>query len=314
MNVMKSGVEPEVVILMPFLEDRKSLNQLLKNLCIHLPTFHLVVVDDGSLVDSVDTDFLKNYLNNWTHIVLKRNTGAQRALAVGLNYIHHNFQFKQLLIMDSDGEDSSESAAKLLKFHSNLSPNQHICVATRQSREDSLMFKILYFLYKSFFWLCTGKRMNFGHLSVLTKEAVSRIINYPQLWIHIGSTYLLSRIPMTSLPLSRDKRYFGKSKINLTLLLNHGLRSVVAQSELVIPRIFMFGIFQFSVLSCLLLLGFVTNKDLFLLLAGLVLLLTLVLFSTITLIMLLGVSRNSGEYDSTNFKSLINHVSHTISK
>lgn len=306
--------EIELVIIIPFLEDKASFSELVAKLSVQVPDSHILLVDDGSLENSINLDFLDDYFRSWTQIRLKRNAGAQRAIAVGLNYVNSNFDYSRVLIMDSDGEDSPETVKGLLEFHLTRTPKSEICVATRKDRKDSSLFRFLYILYKAFFWTYTGKQMNFGHYSILTREAVSRIINYPQIWIHLGSTYLLARIPISYYSLSRGKRYHGKSRLNLNSLIQLGLRSVVAQSELVISRVVIF-------ISILLIgslaitgTGFVLNSYFLLTLGALFFFLSQSIVTITSLIMLLSISRNSGEYDSTNFESLIKEVSSSSTK
>lgn len=303
-----------LVILVPYLDDKPSFNQLVERLCQNIRDFHLVVVDDGSLESPVDELFLYDKIKSWSHIILKRNTGPQRAIAVGLNYIHNNFNFQNVLVMDGDGEDSPETVPGLLDFCRKQTPNPDICVVTRLSRENSVIFKLLYLAYKFFFWAFTGKQMNFGHYSLLSREAVSRIINYPQLWIHLGSTYLLSRIPITRYPLSRGRRYQGRSRVSIISLVNHGLRSVVAQSELAIPRVIVANAILLSLTTLFVLTSILVNLTALLYVAGSMFLLSYSLLASTTLIMLLSISRNSGEYNSSNYETLVKDISSGHSK
>lgn len=304
----------ELVIILPFLEDKASFSELVARLSVEVSDSHILVVDDGSLENFIDLDFLDDYFQSWTQIRLKRNAGAQRAIAVGLNYVNNNFDYSRVLIMDSDGEDSPETIKGLLEFHLTRTPKSEICVATRKDRNDSSIFRFLYMLYKAFFWTYTGKQMNFGHYSVLTREAVSRIVNYPQMWIHLGSTYLIARIPISYYSLSRGKRYHGKSRLNLNSLIQHGLRSVVAQSELVIARVILF--ISIVLISSLAItgIGFVLDSYFLLILGTLIFFLSQSIVTITSLIMLLSISRNSGEYDSTNFESLIKEISSSSTK
>ena len=311
---MNDKPKVELIIILPFLEDKTSFSELIAKLSVQVSDSHIVLVDDGSLENSLDLDFLDDYFQSWTQIKLRRNAGAQRAIAVGLNYVNNNFDYSRVLIMDSDGEDSPETVKGLLEYHLTRKPKSEICVVTRKDRNNSPIFKFLYTLYKAFFWTYTGKQMNFGHYSVLTREAVSRIINYPQIWIHLGSTYLLARIPISYYSLNRGKRYDGESRLNLNSLVQHGLRSVVAQSELVISRVIVFISILLFTSFTIAGTGFVLNSYLLLILGALVFFVAQSIVTITSLIMLLSISRNSGEYDSTNFESLIKDVDSSSTK
>jgi len=307
-SIVNTSVDHELVVVTPVLDDQPSLINLINQLIVSTGRFHIVVVDDGSVNDPVDLQSIDSSRVTWTVIELRRNTGPQRAIAVGLNYVHKNFTFKNVIVMDSDGEDNPLTVPKLLEFSEAISPTPDIAVVTRENRDNSFLFKFFYWLYKIFFWLYTGQAMNFGHYSLLSERAVSRIVTYPQLWIHLGTTYLLSRLPIHRCPLDRGSRYVGKSKTSFISLVSHGLRSIVAYSEVVIARVVALSSVLFLLTIGAVAIGATFKSTLWFTVASLVFL-TLVFIATSTiLIMLMSVSRNSGEYDSYNFQTLIDNV------
>lgn len=305
---MEKTANHDLIILTPVLDDQPSLVALINQLIACIGKFHIVVVDDGSVSDPVSLSNIDPSRVTCTVIQLRRNTGPQRAIAVGLNYVHKNYTFKNVIVMDSDGEDNPLTVPKLLQFWNSISPAPDIAVVTRENRDNGFLFKFFYSLYKFFFWFYTGKAMNFGHYSLLSERAVSRIVTYPQLWIHLGTTYLLSRLPIHCCPLDRGSRYVGKSKTSFISLVGHGLRSIVAYSEVVISRVVVLSSTIFFCTTAAAVVGIVL-KDTLWLMAALFAFFTLVFIAASTvLIMLMSVSRNSGEYDADNFQNLIGNI------
>lgn len=295
------GVKP-LVILVPYFEDEVAFLQLISRLKLTSVDFYLVVVDDGSVKKKLTIEKLSQTAQPGTLIRLKRNSGPQRAIAVGLTFINYEFEAEQVLIMDSDGEDQPENITTLLKYKT-LNPNIDIIVASRLSRKDPIQFKVLYFFYKFIFLIATGKTMNFGHFSIISKSAVSRIINYPELWMHLGSTYILSRLDILRVPLPKGKKYDDKPGSSRISLISHGIRSIIALSELMISRIFVMGCVAMTILGTATLWSLFNRGgiNIYLGIIGT----ALILLNTSSIILFLGLSRNAGEYNISNYKQLV---------
>ena len=97
-------------------------------------------------------------------IKLKRNVGHQRAISIGLGYAsEHMNETQQVVVMDSDGEDTPESLKELIKPLAK--DDVDVVVATRKSRVESLKFNTFYVIYKFIFSLLSGRKISFGNLS-----------------------------------------------------------------------------------------------------------------------------------------------------
>jgi hypothetical protein len=168
---------------------------------------------------------------------------------VGLNYTAENYPKANVLIMDSDGEDRPDFIPILLNCLNNEAVD--VVIAPRTTRKTNLKFKILYRLYKTFFRVLTGKNLNFGNFSALKPRAVKILVSQPDLWMHIGATFLNSNLRLNYCPLPRGERYFGISKSNSNSLIQHGIRSVVVFADRVIVRVFVLitCIFGISLIS-----------------------------------------------------------------
>ncbi|NDA90325.1 MAG: glycosyltransferase family 2 protein [Alphaproteobacteria bacterium] len=302
----KKIVSSKLIILMPYFDDQPSLEILIPKLLNNVEEFHLVVIDDGSIYHPLTQKELKLLHPNVTLLKLKRNSGVQRALALGLLYIEDNFDYEHVLIMDSDGEDSPESVPYLLdKSLENPMGGADILVASRLSRQNSIAFQIMWRVYKLLFRFLTGKTMDFGNFSLLSRKATQHLIHFPQIWIHLGSSYLLSGLKIDAIKLSRGKRYRGKSKMNVTALINHGLRSFVALSEFVIPRVFFISSFYFGLSIVFLFFGHLSGISWFKDLAVIVFFLLCFSLLQLNLVLFLSVSRSPIEYHGGNYLNLI---------
>lgn len=79
-------------------------------------------------------------------INLAMNLGHQRAIAIGLSYIHDNFKdFDGVIVMDSDGEDKPEYIVKLLQKAKESSFSK--VVFAKEGKEAKLSFSGSFILF-----------------------------------------------------------------------------------------------------------------------------------------------------------------------
>ena len=82
--------------------------------------------------------------------------------------------------MDSDGEDRP---IEIKDFINKIIENQNSSiVAKRVKRSEGPVFKILYMVHKFITFIFTGKKINFGNFSCITKQDVSFLKDKPSLW------------------------------------------------------------------------------------------------------------------------------------
>lgn len=137
--------------------------------------------------------------------------------------------------MDSDGEDTPESIKELI-MPLDLD-DVDVSVAKRKSRVETLKFKIFYIVYKWFFSLLTGKKINFGNFIGLTSKAIRRLASMQELSIHVTATVLSSKLRMKTVSLDRGPRYAGQSKMNFVGLVLHGFKGLMIFAEIGIQMI-----------------------------------------------------------------------------
>jgi len=190
--------------------------------------FDVIVVDDGSTDRT--PEILKQYSFHSPRmelhpIRLKYNMGHQGAIRQGLLHVKKlNKPFKGIIVMDSDGEDDPHAIKKILD-----KPSFDIIFFERGKRRESLAFRTGYFIYKMIFKLITGKTLNFGNFSAISRR-VWEPVHY-QKFFHYAGFLSKSKWNKEKIKTDRRARFDGKSKMSYHGLVMHGLKSFVEYSE-----------------------------------------------------------------------------------
>lgn len=236
------GGRSQVLVLMPVYNDWESAAQVIGDIDRLSRDWDggvkVLIVDDASSVPATpllgDNDF-KN-LDSVQVLPLTRNLGHQRAIAIGLTYVHQNIQCDVAVVMDADGEDRPEDVFRLLR-----AVNDHhgdvVVFAERSRRTDSLFFKLNYFLYKKIHWILTGRQVRVGNFSALSSSLLSALVTAPELWSHYAATVYKLRLPSTMIPTPRGKRIAGRSHMDFPQLVVHGLSAIAVFGETVGARV-----------------------------------------------------------------------------
>lgn len=229
-------MSPGLVVVTPVFEDAEASTRLFEELSATFgQQVHVVAVDDGSVCQPLDIAGMRATGLNATLIRLRRNLGHQRAIAVGIGYVAEHMEGAQVVVMDADGEDVPASIPELLRALE--SPEVDLVVAQRRARVETLRFKAFYFFYKWLFKVLTGRQISFGNFMALKPAAVRRLAAMQELWTHIASCVLSSRLRIQSCALDRGPRYAGQSKMNFVGLALHGFRGVMVFAEDVLVRV-----------------------------------------------------------------------------
>lgn len=225
------------VVVTPVFEDSEASTRLFRELFDAFgEQVHVVAVDDGSVRQPVDIRQMETIGLSGTVIRLRRNVGHQRAIAVGLGYAaEHLAGAHRIVVMDSDGEDLPASIPELLQT---LEPDEiDVVVAQRRTRVETLRFKLFYAVYRRLFKLLTGRSISFGNFMALKPNAVKRLAAMQELWTHVASCVLGSRLRIATCALDRGPRYAGQSKMNFVGLTLHGFRGIMVFAEDVLVRV-----------------------------------------------------------------------------
>ena len=215
----------KIIFLMPVYNDWDSLIKLLGEINLIIDNikdfkFESIIINDCSSVKIKKILKPKNF-ENLKIINMKKNQGHARCNASGLRYIELNEIYDYVIVMDSDGEDRpveiKDLITKILK-----EPDISV-VAKRIKRSEGPIFQILYQLHKLITFIFTGKRINFGNYSCLTKNDVKILSTKESLWSSFSGSLKKHLSNLNEVNSIRGLRYFGPSKMSLFSLVIHSI-------------------------------------------------------------------------------------------
>jgi glycosyltransferase involved in cell wall biosynthesis len=232
-----------ITILMPVYEDWDSamaLCQKIDHVFLAHRELHIsvLIVDDGTSRGNIPEHaaFVPQAIENIRALILRRNLGHQRAIAVGLAYIQQNLICDALVVMDADGEDRPEDIPALLEAMKNT-PRPTAVFAERGKRLENAAFRLFYQAYRALHRIFTGRDIRFGNFSVLPWAHVESLVVFPELWNHYAATFVKSRLPYVRVRMNRDVRLTGRSRMDFVSLVVHGLSALFANQEVVGTRL-----------------------------------------------------------------------------
>ena len=214
----------KIKILIPVYNDWETLIKLLDEINkviedIKNVEFDCMIVNDASTTKPPDIKVPKN-IKKIEIFNMKQNRGHARCNAFGLRYLSKKDDFDHLIVMDGDGEDRPEEIKYLV--NQALEDQEVSVVAKRVKRSEGPIFQILYEIHKLITLLFTGKQVNFGNYSCLTKKDVITLSQQESLWSSFSGTVKKSILRLNTINSTRGLRYFGPSKMSL---LNLGIHS-----------------------------------------------------------------------------------------
>ena len=222
-----------IIILIPVFNDWESLENLISDVEENIKDiknflFDCYIINDAS-TNNITLKIKSEKIRSLKIFNMKKNKGHARCNAFGIRYISQNEKFDYLILMDGDGEDRAVEIKSLVnKMQSD--PNTSV-VAKRVKRSEGLFFKFLYQMHKLITLLFTGKNINFGNYSCLTKKDANIISSKPSLWSSYSGTVKKFVKNFNEINSTRGLRYFGPSKMSFFKLLIHSL-SIVAVFKL----------------------------------------------------------------------------------
>ena len=214
----------KIKILIPVYNDWETLIKLFDEINkviedIENVEFDCMIVNDASTTKPPDIKVPKN-IKKIEIFNMKQNKGHARCNAFGLRYLSKKDDFDHLIVMDGDGEDRPEEIKYLV--NQALEDPEVSVVAKRVKRSEGPIFQILYEIHKLITLLFTGKQVNFGNYSCLTKKDVITLSQQESLWSSFSGTVKKSILRLNTINSTRGLRYFGPSKMSL---LNLGIHS-----------------------------------------------------------------------------------------
>ena len=216
-------------ILIPVYNDWESLTKLLNEINkeiqgIDKVEFHCVVVNDASTIKPPEIKVPKN-ISTLQIINMKQNKGHARCNAFGIRHLSKKLDFDHLILMDGDGEDRPKEIKMLVEKA--FSDGEVSVVAKRVKRSEGIFFQMLYQIHKIVTLIFTGKNINFGNYSCLTRNDVKTLSKKESLWCSFSGSVKKHISKLNTINSIRGSRYFGPSKMSLFNLGIHSL-SIIA--------------------------------------------------------------------------------------
>ena len=219
----------KIIILIPVFNDWESLKKLIEEINENIKSFQNIhfeclIINDASEIK--EHKLIKpNHIKSLEILNMKENKGHARCNAFGIRYIFQNKEFDNVILMDGDGEDRPIEIKSLVDAINNK-PSVSV-VAKRVQRSEGPFFQLLYQIHKLITFIFTGKNVNFGNYSILTKQDVDKLHSKASLWSSFSGTVKKNLKPLNETDSIRGSRYFGPSQMSLFKLLIHSF-SIIA--------------------------------------------------------------------------------------
>jgi glycosyltransferase involved in cell wall biosynthesis len=235
-------------ILIPVYNDWNSLEKLLNNINDNINNiqnvkFNCIIVNDCSTIKNPGIKTPHNF--EYIKIInMKVNRGHARCNAFGIRYLSKNSDLDYVILMDGDGEDRPEEIKSLVE-KALTEPNTSV-VAKRVKRSESFFFQILYRLHKYLTLAMTGKLVNFGNYSCLTKTDLEVLSTKASLWSSFSGSFKKYIKKYNEIDSFRGQRYFGPSQMSFYKLIIHSFSIIaVFKYRVFFISFILFSIFQY---------------------------------------------------------------------
>jgi len=242
-------------VVSPMLHDTESYRRLREEVvAATTATFgpvRFLVVDDSAGTDA-DVATLHS-LDDVEVLTPPFNLGHQRAIVCGLRHLAPTLADDDVVItMDSDGEDQPADVPRLLAAL--RESGAALVLAERTKRSEPLLFRVLYVMFRLFFRLIAGITVLSGNFAAQRGDSLKATVHHPSFDLCYSSTLLALRRPTTTVPCARGKRFAGRSRMNTSSLIAHGIRMLLPFSERIAARMLVIAATTFVAVVTLLVL------------------------------------------------------------
>lgn len=229
-----------IAIITPVFNDWNSFHKLVKEIDDALAVLpvdvSIIPIDDGSTQSYQESLFSgEKYrvIRRIEIIHLARNTGHQRAIAIGLSYFESKYKADHIIVMDADGEDRP---ADLITLIEKQTTTNEIVFAKRGQRKEGNIFQVFNHIYRLLFIILTGKQIPFGNFCIIPGPQLRQVVFLPEIWSHFAAGVLRSGLPQSTVTIDRGKRYQGKSRMSFPSLVMHGLSAFSVYTDILSVR------------------------------------------------------------------------------
>lgn len=170
-------------------------------------------------------------------IVTPHNMGSQQAILYGIRYQVKKYRCTHIVTMDADGQDDPSVIPRML-----IENNQeNIVVAQRYGkRVEGILFSLFYWLYKRLFCILTGVTPDFGNYALYTQQVADLISTSKKFTISYSLALPCIR-KLKRIPVKRHARMSGRSRVGISGLFSHAVRSAVPYLNTISMRIAAFS-------------------------------------------------------------------------
>jgi len=229
-----------IAIITPVFNDWTSFRQLVNEIDEVLAGTALeatvIAIDDSSTQSYEQSLFVTEkfrVIRRVEIIHLARNSGHQRAIAIGLSYFERGHKADHIIVMDADGEDRPSDLKTLLDQQ--IKTNE-IVFAKRGQRKEGGAFQLFNRIYRLLFVILTGRQIPFGNFCAIPGHQLRQVVFLPEIWSHFAAGILRSGLPQSVITIDRGERYQGKSKMNFVALVMHGLSAFAVYTDILSVR------------------------------------------------------------------------------
>ena len=240
-------------ILLPVFNDWRSLDKVLEilndNFKKNKSVNHIIIINDAS-TSKVSFNKNYNYFASIKVLTLKKNVGSQKAIFFGLKYLQEKLKKHNdesiISILDSDGEDNPSNLYELIKLAKQK--KDFFIFASRKKRTESFLLRLLNLIRLFLTYILIGRYINFGNFSSFSSSILPKLLMNNNLYLAYSSGILKNYDKFHFLKVMKNKRFFGKSKVNLSFLLKHSINiiSVFYLTVLIRSAVILFIIFSLS--------------------------------------------------------------------
>ncbi len=228
----------KIIILIPVYNDWISLKQLIEEINENIKVFNdtsfeLLIVNDASTIEPPKIS-KPSKIDSIEILNMRENKGHARCNAFGIRYIFKNKKFDNLLLMDGDGEDRPIEIKNLVKKV--LEDPSKSVVAKRVKRSEGFFFQLLYQIHKLLTFFFTGKNINFGNYSILTRTDVGKLSSKASLWSSFSGSVKKHLQNFNEINSIRGLRYYGPSQMSFFNLVIHSLSIIAVFKQQVFLR------------------------------------------------------------------------------
>ncbi len=215
--------------------------EIKKNIVLSSYNFEIIFIDNNSSDSTLH--ILERKIEDLTHskvICLTNYFGKESAILAGLDVAKGD----AVIIMDPDLEDPPELISDLIKF---WKEGFDVVYAIRKSENISLSKKIIkkifFFIFSIFLKKNNYIPENTGEFRILDRKEVDHIINMRERTRFLRGLVSFVGLNQKGIPFDRPFRKKGKSKSNLSFLIDYGMDAMISSTSMPASLITRFGIF-----------------------------------------------------------------------